>query len=149
MTHSGSAAGSLFLRLGCIGKRGNHRFGVVLAMAASPSLVFGVTGVVYYSFLVFLCSSDPSCSRFSTTLDMCAIVFIFTQMHFIFCNSKVSFACDVALVRVSNINEHFQLSITGHHTVARFGTMHLIAANLWTWIRYVLMEEGVMEKEIQ
>lgn len=109
VTHSGSAAGSLFLRLGCI--------------------VFGVTGVVYYSFLVFLCSSDPSCSRFSTTLDMCAIVFIFTQMHFIFCNSK--------------------LSITGHHTVARFGTMHLIAANLWTWIRYVLMEEGVMEKEIQ
>ncbi|KAK6041102.1 hypothetical protein COOONC_21393 [Cooperia oncophora] len=27
--------------------------------------------------------------------------------------------------------------------------MHLIAANLWTWIRYVLMEEGVMEKEIR
>ncbi|KAK6747556.1 hypothetical protein RB195_000634 [Necator americanus] len=42
-----------------------------------------------------------------------------------------------------------ELSITGHHTAARFGTMHLIAANLWTWIRYVLMEEGVMEKEIR
>ncbi|PIO65885.1 hypothetical protein TELCIR_12419 [Teladorsagia circumcincta] len=27
--------------------------------------------------------------------------------------------------------------------------MHLMAANLWTWIRYVLMEEGVMEKEIR
>ncbi|VDM85701.1 unnamed protein product, partial [Strongylus vulgaris] len=50
-------------------------------------------------------------------------------MHFIFCNSK--------------------LSITGHHTAARFGTMHLIAANLWTWIRYVLMEEGVMEREVR
>ncbi|PIO72933.1 hypothetical protein TELCIR_05114 [Teladorsagia circumcincta] len=42
-----------------------------------------------------------------------------------------------------------QLSITGHHPVARFGTMHLIAANLWTWIRYVLLEEGAMEKEIR
>ncbi|KAK6020365.1 hypothetical protein OSTOST_13981, partial [Ostertagia ostertagi] len=112
VTHSGSSAGSLFLRLGCV--------------------VFGVTGVVYYAFLVFLCSSDVNCSRWSTALDVCAIVFIFTQMHFIFCNSKVSF-----------------LSITGHHTAARFGTMHLMAANLWTWIRYVLMEEGVMEKEIR
>ncbi|KAK6048940.1 hypothetical protein COOONC_13555, partial [Cooperia oncophora] len=27
--------------------------------------------------------------------------------------------------------------------------MHLIAANLWTWIRYVLLEEGAMEKEIR
>lgn len=33
--------------------------------------------------------------------------------------------------------------------MARIGTMHLVAANLWTWIRYVLMEEGVMEKEIR
>ncbi|KAK6747554.1 hypothetical protein RB195_000634 [Necator americanus] len=47
------------------------------------------------------------------------------------------------------INTKDLLSITGHHTAARFGTMHLIAANLWTWIRYVLMEEGVMEKEIR
>ncbi|XGW27684.1 hypothetical protein V3C99_007910 [Haemonchus contortus] len=109
VTHSGSSAGSLFLRLGCV--------------------VFGVTGVVYYAFLVFLCSSDTNCSSWSTALDVCAIVFIFTQMHFIFCNSK--------------------LSITGHHTAARLGTMHLMAANLWTWIRYVLMEEGVMEKEIR
>ncbi|EYC38133.1 hypothetical protein Y032_0740g1965, partial [Ancylostoma ceylanicum] len=109
VTHCGSSAGSLFLRLGCV--------------------VFGVTGVVYYAFLVFLCTADKTCPTVSTALDICAIVFIFTQMHFIFCNSK--------------------LSITGHHTAARFGTMHLIAANLWTWIRYVLMEEGVMEKEIR
>ena len=27
--------------------------------------------------------------------------------------------------------------------------MHLVSANLWTWIRYVLMEEGVMEREIR
>ncbi|KIH60127.1 hypothetical protein ANCDUO_09628, partial [Ancylostoma duodenale] len=50
---------------------------------------FGVTGVVYYAFLVFLCTADKTCSTFSTALDICAIVFIFTQMHFIFCNSKL------------------------------------------------------------
>ncbi|CDH93213.1 OToPetrin-Like [Caenorhabditis elegans] len=109
VTHSSPSAGSLFLRLG--------------------SVVFGVTGVVYYAFLVFLCELDPNCSALSTSLDVCAILFIFIQMHFIFCNWK--------------------LSITGSHMVARVGTMHLVAANLWTWIRYVLMEEGVMEKEIR
>ncbi|CAP28179.1 Protein CBG08333 [Caenorhabditis briggsae] len=109
VTHSSPSAGSLFLRLG--------------------SVVFGVTGVVYYAFLVFLCELDTNCSALSTSLDVCAIFFIFIQMHFIFCNWK--------------------LSITGSHMVARIGTMHLVAANLWTWIRYVLMEEGVMEKEIR
>ncbi|EFO89124.1 CRE-OTPL-1 protein [Caenorhabditis remanei] len=109
VTHSSPSAGSLFLRLG--------------------SVVFGVTGVVYYAFLVFLCDLDPTCSGLSISLDICAILFIFIQMHFIFCNWK--------------------LSITGSHMVARIGTMHLVAANLWTWIRYVLMEEGVMEKEIR
>uniref|UniRef100_A0A1I7UH69 Otopetrin-2 n=1 Tax=Caenorhabditis tropicalis TaxID=1561998 RepID=A0A1I7UH69_9PELO len=109
VTHSSPSAGSLFLRLG--------------------SVVFGVTGVVYYAFLVFLCTLDTNCHALSTSLDVCAIFFIFIQMHFIFCNWK--------------------LSITGSHMVARIGTMHLVAANLWTWIRYVLMEEGVMEKEIR
>ncbi|CAB3409455.1 unnamed protein product [Caenorhabditis bovis] len=109
VTHSSPSAGSLFLRLGCI--------------------VFGVIGVVYNAFLVFLCNWEPNCSALSTSLDVCAIVFIFIQMHFIFCNWKIS--------------------ITGSHLVARIGTMHLVAANLWTWIRYVLMEEGVMEREIR
>ncbi|CAD6192656.1 unnamed protein product [Caenorhabditis auriculariae] len=109
VTHSSPSAGSLFLRLGCI--------------------VFGVVGVVYYAFLVFLCTSDDKCTNLSIALDVSAILFIFIQMHFIFCNWK--------------------LSITGSHMVSRLGTMHLIAANLWTWIRYVLMEESVMEKEIK
>uniref|UniRef100_A0A8R1DPH0 Uncharacterized protein n=1 Tax=Caenorhabditis japonica TaxID=281687 RepID=A0A8R1DPH0_CAEJA len=109
VTHSSPAAGSLFLRLG--------------------SVVFGVIGVVYYAFLVFLCRLDENCSPLSSSLDVCAMFFIFIQMHFIFCNWKIS--------------------ITGSHMVARIGTMHLVAANLWTWIRYVLMEEGVMEKEIR
>ncbi|CAJ0934245.1 unnamed protein product, partial [Mesorhabditis belari] len=110
VSHTSPSAGSLFLRLGCV--------------------AFGVIGLVFNSFLVFLClSSDSSCSRLQASLDICAIIFIFIQMHFIFCNSK--------------------LSISGSHTIARLGTMHLIAANLWTWVRYILMEEGVMEKEIR
>ncbi|VDM46990.1 unnamed protein product [Toxocara canis] len=40
------------------------------------------------------------------------------------------------------------VTITGSRIVARFGTMHLIAANLWTWIRYILIEESVMNNEI-
>lgn len=27
--------------------------------------------------------------------------------------------------------------------------MHLIAANLWTWIRYILIEESIMGDEIR
>ncbi|CAI5447812.1 unnamed protein product [Caenorhabditis angaria] len=109
VTHSSPSAGSLFLRLG--------------------SVIFGVIGVVYYAFLVFLSHYEQKNNGLSTALDVCAILFIFIQMHFIFCNWK--------------------LSITGSHMVARIGTMHLVAANLWTWIRYVLMEEGVMEREIR
>ncbi|PAV65571.1 hypothetical protein WR25_12274 [Diploscapter pachys] len=109
VSHNGPSAGSLFLRLGCI--------------------VFGIVGLVYYAFLVFLCISDHNCSALNVSLDVCAIVFIFVQMHFVFTNWK--------------------LTLFGSHFIARLGTMHLVSANLWTWIRYVLMEEGVMEREIR
>ncbi|CAJ0575687.1 unnamed protein product, partial [Mesorhabditis spiculigera] len=109
VSHTSPSAGSLFLRLGCI--------------------AFGVIGLVYYAFLVFLCISEEKCPRLQAALDISAIVFIFIQMHFIFCNWKIA--------------------ITGAHSIARLGTMHLVAANLWSWIRYILMEEGVMEKEIR
>src|SRR4051812_44355195 len=62
-------------------------------------------------------------------LDAMAIAFVFIQMHFIFCNWK--------------------LSITGAQNIARFGTMHLVATNLWTWIRYILLEESAMDEEIR
>ncbi|KHN74088.1 Otopetrin-1 [Toxocara canis] len=109
VTHSGPSSGSLFLRLGF--------------------LVFGVIGVVYYSFSTFLCFIDDDCDSLISTIDIAAIVFIFAQMHFVFCNWRVT--------------------ITGSRIVARFGTMHLIAANLWTWIRYILIEESVMNNEIR
>lgn len=102
VTHASPSAGSLFLRLGAI--------------------VFGVVGVVYYAFLIFLCAVDNTCSPLNVSLDTCAIIFIFTQMResstviptfssdFIFCNWK--------------------LTITGSHFIARLGTMHLVSANL-------------------
>uniref|UniRef100_A0A915DFY8 Uncharacterized protein n=1 Tax=Ditylenchus dipsaci TaxID=166011 RepID=A0A915DFY8_9BILA len=61
VSHDSPSAGSLFLRMGCV--------------------VFGIIGVVYYSFSVFLCSSDDRCHRVSIVLDVFAIVFVFTQMH--------------------------------------------------------------------
>uniref|UniRef100_A0A914YNP9 Otopetrin n=1 Tax=Panagrolaimus superbus TaxID=310955 RepID=A0A914YNP9_9BILA len=109
VTHDSPSAGSLFLRFG--------------------SVVFGVIGTVFYAFSGFLCLNDPLCTKMSFAVDACAIIFIFIQMHFVFCNWK--------------------MTIMGHHTIARFGTMHLVAANLWTWIRYVLIEESVMDKEIR
>ncbi|TMS37559.1 hypothetical protein L596_004464 [Steinernema carpocapsae] len=109
VTHDSPSAGSLFLRLG--------------------SVVFGVIGIVYYSFSVFLCFNDDECESVTAVLDIGATVFVFTQMHFVFCNWKIS--------------------ITGAHFVARLGTMHLVSVNLWTWIRYVLKEESIMEREIR
>ncbi|KAI6180412.1 Otopetrin domain containing protein [Aphelenchoides besseyi] len=109
VTHDSPSAGSLFLRLGAV--------------------VFGVIGTVYHAFNAFLCTGDDSCQALTVTMDLFSIVFIFTQMHFVFCNWKIS--------------------ITGSQTIARFGTMHLVAANIWTWIRYVLIEEGVMDREIK
>ncbi|KAH7730953.1 CRE-OTPL-1 protein [Aphelenchoides avenae] len=123
VTHDGASAGSLFLRLGCIS--------------------FGIVGTVYYLFNVSVCLAERSCQHTEVNLDLCAILFTFIQMHFVFCNWKIA--------------------ITGSQAIARLGTMHLIAyvtnllqgpvyasyrTNLWTWIRYVLIEEGVMEGEI-
>ncbi|KAI6229738.1 Otopetrin domain containing protein [Aphelenchoides fujianensis] len=109
VTHDSPSAGSLFLRLGAV--------------------VFGVIGTVYHAFNASLCAGDELCQPATAAIDALSIVFIFTQMHFVFCNWKIS--------------------ITGSQTLARFGTMHLVAANLWTWVRYVLIEESVMDREIK
>ncbi|KAI6240486.1 Otopetrin domain containing protein [Aphelenchoides fujianensis] len=109
VTHDSPSAGSLFLRLGAV--------------------VFGVIGTVYHAFNASLCAGDELCQPATAAIDALSIVFIFTQMHFVFCNWKIS--------------------ITGSQTIARFGTMHLVAANLWTWVRYVLIEESVMDREIK
>ncbi|KAF7625947.1 hypothetical protein Mgra_00009870 [Meloidogyne graminicola] len=110
VSHSSPSAGSLFLRLGCV--------------------VFGVIGTVYYAFNVFLCISDTYCQQnYLIWLDLLSIIFVFTQMHFVFCNWK--------------------LSISQYQTICRFGTMHLVATNLWIWIRYILIEESLMGDEIR
>nr|CAD2206898.1 unnamed protein product [Meloidogyne enterolobii] len=110
VSHSSPSAGSLFLRLGCV--------------------VFGVIGTVYYAFNVFLCISDTTCQQnYLIWLDLLSIIFVFTQMHFVFCNWK--------------------LTISQYQTICRFGTMHLVATNLWIWIRYILIEESLMGDEIR
>uniref|UniRef100_A0A914VLA5 Uncharacterized protein n=1 Tax=Plectus sambesii TaxID=2011161 RepID=A0A914VLA5_9BILA len=93
-------------------------------------VVFGVVGIVYYAFSIFSCTTGhiTDCDGFTTTLDAFAIIFVFVQMHFIFSNSK--------------------MTIHASRNVARWGTMHLVAANLWTWIRYVLLEERETRREI-
>uniref|UniRef100_A0A914HVF6 Uncharacterized protein n=1 Tax=Globodera rostochiensis TaxID=31243 RepID=A0A914HVF6_GLORO len=92
-------------------------------------VVFGLIGTVYYAFNVFLCASDDTCSHYVIVLDIMAIAFVFAQMHFVFCNWK--------------------LAISGYQVVCRFGTAHLIATNLWTWIRYILIEQSLMGDEIR
>ncbi|KAL3101837.1 hypothetical protein niasHS_003246 [Heterodera schachtii] len=92
-------------------------------------VVFGVIGTVYYAFNVFLCASDGTCPHYVIVLDIMAIAFVFVQMHFVFCNWK--------------------LAISDYQVICRFGTAHLIATNLWTWIRYILIEESLMGDEIR
>ncbi|VDN50582.1 unnamed protein product [Dracunculus medinensis] len=107
-THDGPSAGSLFLRFGCI--------------------VFGMIGVIYYLFNAVLCLGREKCYTVSVILNLCAGIFMFTQMHFIFCNWKIT--------------------ILQSPIISRFGMMHLISTNFWTWMRYILIEEAVLSEEV-
>uniref|UniRef100_A0A914DEV4 Uncharacterized protein n=1 Tax=Acrobeloides nanus TaxID=290746 RepID=A0A914DEV4_9BILA len=60
---------SWFLRLGCV--------------------VFGVIGLAYYTFGIFICYHDENCNTKSTfILNVLAIIFLIVQGHFIFRNWK-------------------------------------------------------------
>uniref|UniRef100_A0A1I7WSN9 ABC transmembrane type-1 domain-containing protein n=1 Tax=Heterorhabditis bacteriophora TaxID=37862 RepID=A0A1I7WSN9_HETBA len=73
---------------------------------------------------MFLCIENYQCKASSIGKHIVAMVFTFIQMHFIFCNSKVS--------------SSMEISITGSHKLAKLGMMHLVSLNLWTWFRFVL-----------
>ena len=90
VTHDSPSAGSLFLRLGSVGKITKIRKKTTNIKHKLFHLVFGVIGTVFYAFSAFLCVNDPLCTKMSFAVDACAIIFIFTQMHFVFCNWKVS-----------------------------------------------------------
>lgn len=90
-SHSGAPAGSTYLRLGCIGK--GSTFFMKWSSYSFSLAAFGVIGVVYYGVNVFLCISDYKeyhCDKSMIAMHLLALVFVFVQMHFVFCNYKVT-----------------------------------------------------------
>uniref|UniRef100_A0A914UJ15 Otopetrin n=1 Tax=Plectus sambesii TaxID=2011161 RepID=A0A914UJ15_9BILA len=118
VSYGGPTAGSLYLRLGCI--------------------VFGIVCVVSITLQLLKCLESDFFTGGGPLLSQCgllweielwlSIIFTFTQMHFIFQNSKMTI--------------HRSLNI------GRFGTMHLVAVNLWVWMRHLIIEEFEVSKEI-
>ncbi len=56
--------------------------------------MFGVFGFVYYGLILIVCvvgwdKEDSECNAYTLVISAFAAVFIFVQMHFVFCNSKV------------------------------------------------------------
>ncbi|VDK46630.1 unnamed protein product [Anisakis simplex] len=108
-----SSTGSLYLRLGCV--------------------VFGIFGIVYYGLIIVVCvvgwgTEKADCNANTLLVWTLATIFIFVQMHFIFCNSKIT--------------------VHGSLKIARLGMMHLTATNMWTWMRYILLEEEATTEEL-
>uniref|UniRef100_A0A0M3HZB6 Otopetrin-3 n=1 Tax=Ascaris lumbricoides TaxID=6252 RepID=A0A0M3HZB6_ASCLU len=108
-----SSTGSLYLRLGCV--------------------VFGIFGIVYYGLIIVVCvvgwgTDKADCNGYTLFISTLSTLFIFVQMHFIFCNSKII--------------------VHGSVKIARLGMMHLTATNLWIWMRYILLEEEATTKEL-
>ncbi|TKR59816.1 hypothetical protein L596_029433 [Steinernema carpocapsae] len=85
------------------------------------TLFFGSIGIAFYGLEIFMCVSSYQCQGFQIANMSIAGVFTFIQMHFIFCNSKIV--------------------IVGSKNLAKLGTMHLVAVNVWTWFRFVLAKQ--------
>ncbi|KAK6030568.1 hypothetical protein OSTOST_03289, partial [Ostertagia ostertagi] len=151
VTHSGTSTGSLFLRFGCVGKR---QFGSDFIDVFQENLfVYSIR--CHWGNLLLLSGFSVRCRlKLLRVHNHSRSIY-----HWASSNSTLWYhaphSCQsVDMDKICTVGrrgngERDQLSITGHHPIARFGTMHLIAANLWTWIRYVLLEEGAMEKEIR
>ncbi|CAD5234283.1 unnamed protein product [Bursaphelenchus xylophilus] len=82
------------------------------------TLCFGSSGIVLFCLEFFVCISDHLCFAYRLVNWVFAAAFTFIQMHFIFCNSKII--------------------ITESKNLAKLGTMHLLAVNVWTWLRFVI-----------
>ncbi|EYB99439.1 hypothetical protein Y032_0122g1052 [Ancylostoma ceylanicum] len=81
------------------------------------ALFFGSAGIVLFGLELFICIEKKTCNGSAIAKHVVAIVFTFIQMHYIFCNSKVAI---------------------GSHKLGKWGLMHLVAVNLWTWFRFVM-----------
>ncbi|GMT05355.1 hypothetical protein PENTCL1PPCAC_27529 [Pristionchus entomophagus] len=104
--HTGEGAGSLYLRL-----------------------VFGCMGLVLYGLEIFLCIDSDGCSNGHVSDLLFSTVFLFFQMHFIFCNSK--------------------LTVSRFKVVCKIGFIHLAATNIWTWFRFVTFkQQAKIEKKM-
>ncbi|GMT36638.1 hypothetical protein PFISCL1PPCAC_27935, partial [Pristionchus fissidentatus] len=106
--HNGEGCGTLYLRLGAV--------------------LFGCLSIVLFGLETFLCVNEVNCQSRFVIEDCLLITFVALQMHFIFCNTK--------------------MSVTSSRWGCKFGFMHLVAVNLWTWIRYVISkQENKTEKK--
>ncbi|KAK0426759.1 hypothetical protein QR680_009882 [Steinernema hermaphroditum] len=85
------------------------------------TLFFGSIGIAFYGLEIFMCVSSYQCHGYQIANMVIAGVFTFIQMHFIFCNSKIV--------------------IVGSRHLAKLGSMHLVAVNVWTWFRFVLAKQ--------
>ncbi|EFO87834.1 CRE-OTPL-7 protein [Caenorhabditis remanei] len=101
--HNGEGAGTLYLRLG--------------------ALLFGTLGSVLWGCEIYLCFAGECVHRLVVSKHIAAIIFTFLQMHFIVCNSKITF----------HRSNH----------LASFGMMHCVAVNIWTWFSMCLVKAQV------
>uniref|UniRef100_A0A0K0FDL9 Lipase_3 domain-containing protein n=1 Tax=Strongyloides venezuelensis TaxID=75913 RepID=A0A0K0FDL9_STRVS len=85
-------------------------------------LFFGSAGIILFFLEIMLCFTCESCLPHSMINLILSGLFTFLQMHFIFCNSKVV--------------------VSKQRNIAKFGIMHLLAVNIWTWFRMVLAKKN-------
>ncbi|GMT35199.1 hypothetical protein PFISCL1PPCAC_26496, partial [Pristionchus fissidentatus] len=104
--HNGEGCGTLYLRLGAV--------------------LFGCLSIVLFGFEIFLCMREDSCKERFIYQDCLLIIFVGLQMHFIFCNTK--------------------MSVTSSRWVCKLGFMHLVAVNLWTWVRFTKTQKKLKKK---
>nr|CAD2175823.1 unnamed protein product [Meloidogyne enterolobii] len=64
---------------------------------------------------MFICHSNNQCYNYRFVNWLLAGFFTFIQMHFIFCNSR--------------------LVVGDSKNLIKFGTMHLLSINIWTWLQ--------------
>ncbi|KAL7071079.1 hypothetical protein ACQ4LE_009845 [Meloidogyne hapla] len=91
------------------------------------TLCFGSSGIVLFCLEMFICHSNKQCYNYRFINWLLAGFFTFIQMHFIFCNSR--------------------LIIGDSKNLIKFGTMHLLSINIWTWLRFVIAKSADLDKK--
>ncbi|EFO87647.1 hypothetical protein CRE_05543 [Caenorhabditis remanei] len=95
------------------------------------TLFFGSMGSVLWGTEILLCFFESQRHGIYVVKYALAVIFTYMQMHFIFSNSKIS-------LKRTNI-------------IAKFGLMHSVAVNLWTWLSICLIKSSIKhaKKEIK